>query len=72
VEAQKVFEALRPVEEKILKKGALPPMVRPWTSPVPPFPASVDVEIEFPAEDDTTGGMVCIYSRDKSIPFWLR
>jgi hypothetical protein len=119
VSPQKVFEALRPVEDKIVKKGsfisvqrspclraclyyrywmsfavdifqmlsqppdisiplslisfsccfffccasygrtgALPSMQRPWTNPVPPFSATVEHVVEFPAEDDTTGGMV--------------
>ncbi len=69
VDVQKVFATLRPVEEKILRKGALPPMQRPWTSPVPPFVKSVDQEIEFPAEDDTTGGIVCICIRT-GLPFF--
>lgn len=55
-----VFAALQPMEEKIMKKGPLPKMTRPWTTPVPPLLKSVDTEIEFPSEEDKEGAMVCI------------
>lgn len=56
VKKEEVFATLEPFEQKILKKGSLPPMTRPWvTSPVPPLTKSVDEIIKFPSDDEETG-----------------
>jgi len=49
------FNALKPVEAKVVSKGALPPITRPWTTPVPPFEKTADVDISFPSDDEEVG-----------------
>jgi Zn-dependent M16 (insulinase) family peptidase len=55
VEAENLFKAIQPFEEKILQKGALPPMACPWSSPVPPFSDAVEQLVQFPSDDTSTG-----------------
>ena len=51
-----VFEALKPLEEKIKGKGDLPEMQRPWfTRPIPPLELSTEEVVEFPDEDESIG-----------------
>ncbi|KAL0273768.1 UNVERIFIED_CONTAM: hypothetical protein PYX00_006371 [Menopon gallinae] len=50
-----VFKALKPVEDKILSKGALPPFQRPWQSPVPEFTESQDVMVKYGADEEYHG-----------------
>lgn len=59
VSADEVFQALKPVEEKIVSKGSPPPFTRPWQSEVPPLEKSVLVNLPY-AADEETHGMVTI------------
>jgi len=34
---------------------ALPPYTRPWQDPIPPLPGIINVTIQFPAEDESSG-----------------
>eukprot|EP01087_Luapelamoeba_hula_P007015 TRINITY_DN1709_c0_g1_i3.p1 TRINITY_DN1709_c0_g1~~TRINITY_DN1709_c0_g1_i3.p1 ORF type:complete len:882 (+),score=155.82 TRINITY_DN1709_c0_g1_i3:330-2975(+) len=55
VDPAHIFETLKPVEAKIVSKGELPKMKRPWSSPVPPFTETQQVTITFPSEDEDSG-----------------
>lgn len=58
VKADDVFEALRPVEEAIVQakaNGSVPPFKRPWQTPVPPFPSSIDQLVYYPCEEEDKG-----------------
>jgi len=53
-------EACAPVVESIQKSGrirALPPLEKPFSTPVAPLDAQAEVRIEFPAEDETNGAI---------------
>lgn len=39
-------------------QGVLPPMERPWSSPVPPFVETSVMEVTFPADDEEVGEAV--------------
>ena len=41
MDVNEILKTLGPVEERILGKGPLMPMARPWTTPVEPLTASV-------------------------------
>ncbi|KAL6068377.1 putative zn2+-dependent endopeptidase insulinase superfamily protein [Balamuthia mandrillaris] len=58
VSPKAVFDAIRPIEEKVKSKAALPPMTRPWSSPVPPFTTTVEQIVPFPADEETTGAVM--------------
>ncbi|KAF9978178.1 hypothetical protein BGZ73_003559 [Actinomortierella ambigua] len=57
VDHDKLLTALAPVEERILSKGPLPPMKRPWVdSPrAPPLTESSTTVVTFPSDDESTG-----------------
>ncbi|KAF9431276.1 hypothetical protein BGZ94_003591 [Podila epigama] len=57
VDHSKLLEALGPVEERILSKGPLPPMKRPWVdSPQAPLMTkSTNTVLTFPSEDESMG-----------------
>ncbi|XP_050697306.1 uncharacterized protein C05D11.1-like isoform X1 [Eriocheir sinensis] len=55
VGAEQVFEALEPIEQKIMSKGDRGPFTRPWQSPVPPLQASVDELVLYPSDTEDTG-----------------
>ncbi|XP_072172090.1 uncharacterized protein C05D11.1-like [Diadema setosum] len=55
VKAEDVFRSLAPFEEKIISKGALPPHVRPWQTPVPPLPEKVVETMPYPSDDEANG-----------------
>ncbi|KAJ8023724.1 hypothetical protein HOLleu_36243 [Holothuria leucospilota] len=55
VDPVEVFQRLQPFEEKIISKGALPQMTKPWTSPVPPLTAPVEEVIPYPSDDESNG-----------------
>ncbi|XP_033118146.1 uncharacterized protein C05D11.1-like [Anneissia japonica] len=55
VEQEQVFEKLKEFEDKIIGKGELPPLTRPWQSPVPPLLESVVQTIPYPSDDETNG-----------------
>ncbi|XP_054720900.1 uncharacterized protein C05D11.1-like [Uloborus diversus] len=55
IEADKVFEALKPVEDRIMQEIDRPPFERPWQSPVPELPESVILNIDYPCDDDEYG-----------------
>uniref|UniRef100_A0A182YI36 Uncharacterized protein n=1 Tax=Anopheles stephensi TaxID=30069 RepID=A0A182YI36_ANOST len=50
-----IFQALEPIETKIVSKGALPPFERPWQTPVEPLKESADIKIEYPADEEDCG-----------------
>ncbi|RUP48608.1 Metalloenzyme, LuxS/M16 peptidase-like protein [Jimgerdemannia flammicorona] len=57
IDHARLLRALVPVEERIIRKGPLPPIRRPWvTSPQPPpLVKSVDEVVQFPDEDESMG-----------------
>lgn len=55
IRPEQVFPVLAPFEDKIVSKGALSSMERPWSSAVPPFEATSEEEILFPADDEEVG-----------------
>ncbi|PVD22506.1 hypothetical protein C0Q70_18320 [Pomacea canaliculata] len=55
VQPEEVFEALKPVEEKLKKKGPRPPFERPWQSPVPPLEKSSEKVVVYPSDDEEYG-----------------
>lgn len=55
MELDRLLAAIKPFEEKMLQKGGLPAMDRPWTSPVPSFSTAVEQVVQFPCDDVTTG-----------------
>lgn len=55
IDAEDVFKALEPVEQKILAKGELPPLERPWQTPVAPLPKSVDNKVVYPTDEEDCG-----------------
>ncbi|KAF9316996.1 hypothetical protein BG003_001323 [Podila horticola] len=57
VDHAKLLEALGPVEERILSKGPLPPMKRPWVdSPQAPLMTKTsNTVLTFPSEDESMG-----------------
>jgi Zn-dependent M16 (insulinase) family peptidase len=72
VEPSQIFQALAPIEAKVLEKrkhftasavvAAAPrPFVRPWSTPIPPTPSAslgAKVHLDFPSEDESTGGVL--------------
>lgn len=52
---------------RILPKGQLPQMMRPWSSALPDFTASVTQEVKFPTEDEETGSVLFLWRG----PLWL-
>ncbi|KAG0369266.1 hypothetical protein BGZ54_010424 [Gamsiella multidivaricata] len=57
VDHQKLLDALDPVEERIISKGPLPPMKRPWVdSPQAPLMSkTTKATVTFPSEDEDMG-----------------
>ncbi|KAF9027171.1 hypothetical protein BGZ52_004433 [Haplosporangium bisporale] len=57
VDHAKLLEALGPVEERIISKGPLPPMKRPWVdSPQAPLMTkTTNTVLTFPSEDESMG-----------------
>jgi len=56
VKAEDVFLAIKPFEDKIKSKPALPPLKRPWMSPVPPLEENlIEKRVLFPTEDESVG-----------------
>lgn len=56
VEADEVFKAIKPIEDKIVQKGAHNMgFERPWQSPVPPFPESVTKTVQYSSDTDDDG-----------------
>ncbi|XP_076436922.1 uncharacterized protein C05D11.1-like [Babylonia areolata] len=55
VQPHDVFRALKPVEEKIKKKGLQGPFRRPWQSAVPLLAESVEQVISYPTDDEEYG-----------------
>jgi len=53
---------LKKTEVKIISKGALPPMRRPWVTspPIPPLEGTVTTVVEFPEEEEDSPGQVNI------------
>ena len=68
VDQAELFAALEPIEATIVSKGPLPPLQRPWSSPVPPFSSPVEVRLQYPSEDEEQGrlsiGWRCTEWRD--------
>ncbi|XP_063241639.1 uncharacterized protein C05D11.1-like [Bacillus rossius redtenbacheri] len=65
VKPDQVFQALQPVEDKIVSKGPRGPFSRPWQSPVPPLPMSYDFLVPYPC-DEEENGMVYVAWRGPS------
>ncbi|GFR13936.1 uncharacterized protein C05D11.1 [Trichonephila clavata] len=61
VNAEKVFEALQPVEERIAKDSERTPFVRPWQSPVPPLVESTTLEVNYPSDEDEHGLVIAAW-----------
>ncbi len=67
VEPNQIFQALAPIEAKVLEKrkhsavATTPPFVRPWSTSIPPTPSAslgAKVHLDFPSEDESTGGVL--------------
>lgn len=56
-----VLKAIEPIELKIISKGARKPFVRPWQKPLPPLPASTDLVVPYPCDDDDHGLVYVAY-----------
>lgn len=65
VTPEQVFQALEPMEKKIMAKGNRGDFVRPWQSEVPPLIEPVDREVTYPS-DEEDNGMVYIGWRGPS------
>lgn len=65
VDTKECLDVLTAVEEKILKKGNLPPFVRPWSEPPPPVTESVEIVLQY-ACDEEDHGMVYVAWRGPS------
>ncbi|XP_076642310.1 uncharacterized protein C05D11.1 [Halictus rubicundus] len=50
-----VFNALQPIEQKILSKGNRGLYNKPWQSPVPAFLESKDIDVFYPCDDEDNG-----------------
>ncbi|KAF9111927.1 hypothetical protein BGX27_004236 [Mortierella sp. AM989] len=57
LDQKKLLEALGPVEERIISKGPLPPMKRPWVSSpqAPTLSETTKATVTFPSEDEDMG-----------------
>eukprot|EP00731_Ephydatia_muelleri_P024861 Em0016g1132a len=66
LEPDDVFTALAPFEEKVMSKGPLPSMERPWQSPVPPLLSSVCEVVAFPSDDEKDGMAVMAWRGPKA------
>lgn len=55
VKPEDVFTALAPIESKIVSKGERGAFEKPWQSPVPDFPASVDKEVVYSCDEEDNG-----------------
>eukprot|EP01133_Synstelium_polycarpum_P012397 gene12397-14549_t len=58
VTPDEIFKAIDPIETKIISKGVLPPMQRPFTTPVALFTESGSAEVVYPSEDETIGNLM--------------
>ncbi|OWF39921.1 uncharacterized protein C05D11.1-like [Mizuhopecten yessoensis] len=55
VSADEVFQALKPVENKIISKGSRSSFIRPWMSEVPPLEKPVVISLPYAADEETHG-----------------
>lgn len=56
VEADEVFKVIKPIEDKIVQRGAHKiDFERPWQSPVPPLPGNVTKTVQYPSDTDDDG-----------------
>ncbi|GFS72170.1 uncharacterized protein C05D11.1 [Nephila pilipes] len=61
INAENVFEALQPVEERIAQDSERKHFVRPWQSPVPPLPESTTLEVNYPSDEDEHGLVIAAW-----------
>lgn len=55
VNPEDVFTTLKPLEDKIVKKGKLSEFKRPWQDPVPPLAGVVEKNVLYPADEEGHG-----------------
>lgn len=55
VSIEEVAKVLQPLEQRILRDGPRPPLVRPWTTPVPPLVKSQNIRIVYPSDEEDAG-----------------
>ncbi|XP_063708815.1 uncharacterized protein C05D11.1-like [Culicoides brevitarsis] len=67
VDPNSVFEALLPIEEKILSKGKRPTFENPWKIPLEPISETKVISITYP-DDEETHGSVMIGFRGPKLP----
>ncbi|XP_045129577.1 uncharacterized protein C05D11.1-like [Portunus trituberculatus] len=67
VGADQVFEALEPIEQKIIGKGERPPFTRPWQTAVPPLQKSVDELVLYPSDSEDTGMVLVAWRGPSSV-----
>ncbi|PSN43334.1 hypothetical protein C0J52_14179 [Blattella germanica] len=65
VKPDEVFQALAPIEDKIVSKGNRGQYTRPWQTPVPALTNSEDIKVPYPC-DEEDNGMVYIAWRGPS------
>ncbi|XP_040563241.1 uncharacterized protein C05D11.1 [Lepeophtheirus salmonis] len=63
VSPQQVFEVLKPMEDKIVrklkeKKGKINTFKRPFSNSIPPFTENKEMEINFPSDDEKLGYVI--------------
>ncbi|XP_060600571.1 uncharacterized protein C05D11.1-like [Ruditapes philippinarum] len=61
IKPEEVFKGLQPLEDKIISKGSLPKFTRPWQSPVPALPGSVEKLVKYAADDETHGIVIAAW-----------
>ncbi|XP_055692741.1 uncharacterized protein C05D11.1-like [Lutzomyia longipalpis] len=60
-----LLRVLKPVEERILKKGKRPPFQRPWQTPVAPLAQSQDIKVLYPSDEEDCGLVFIAYRGPK-------
>eukprot|EP01119_Soliformovum_irregulare_P011911 TRINITY_DN3047_c0_g1_i2.p1 TRINITY_DN3047_c0_g1~~TRINITY_DN3047_c0_g1_i2.p1 ORF type:complete len:1020 (-),score=257.93 TRINITY_DN3047_c0_g1_i2:13-2829(-) len=66
IDAPELFQVLAKYEnERILPKGPLPAMTRPWMSAVPPYPDSLQEIVPFPTDDEESGNVIIAWRGPK-------
>ncbi|CAD7087874.1 unnamed protein product [Hermetia illucens] len=55
IDAEKVFEALKPIEKKILSKGKKESFRKPWQTPVASLEKAQDIKVVYPSDEEDCG-----------------
>lgn len=55
VSIQEIAKVLAPLEQRIQSDGPRSPLIRPWTTPVPPLAQSQNIRIAYPSDEEDAG-----------------